>query len=377
MQWARRQINFIDFALSSMLRRTGKNLALLLVYSTIVFLLSSVMFFSISIRNEALSVLDATPEIVVQKMMAGRHEIIPHSYAEEIGKIRGVGAVRSRLWGYYYHPGAEANYTLMVPAPSTLGDDEVSVGHGVLRTWPTHQGDEIILAKSDGGVVALNVTRLLDAETELVSSDLILTTDKAFREITGMPEGYATDLSVSVRNPEECTTIAKKIRDALPDSRPIIKGEILRSYATIFDWRGGYVIVLLSGAVLAFFIFGMEKATGLSAEEKREIGILKAVGWTNSDVLILKFWEGSIVSLTAFILGVLAAYGHVFFLSASLFEHAIKGWGILYPSFRLHPSVDAYHMGALFLLAVVPYALVTVIPVWKTSVTDPDLVMRQ
>ncbi len=377
MQWARKQVNFIDFALSSMLRRTGKNLALLLVYTTIVFMLASVMFFSISIRNEALSILDATPEIVVQRVMAGRHEIIPHGYAEEIRKIRGVGAVRSRLWGYYYHPGAEASYTLMVPGQVSLRDDEVSVGHGVLRTWPTHQGGEILLEKSDGRVVALNVTQLLDAETELVSSDLILMSDRTFRAITGMPEGYATDLSVSVRNPKECTTIAKKIRDALPDSRPIIKGEIRRSYATIFDWRSGYVLVLLSGAVLAFFIFALEKATGLSAEEKREIGILKAVGWTNSDVLILKFWEGAIISLTAFLLGVLAAYVHVYFFSASLFEHALKGWGILYPSFRLHPSVDAYQMGVLFLLAVVPYALVTVIPVWKTSVTDPDLVMRQ
>jgi cell division protein FtsX len=377
MQWLRRQTSFIDFTLSSMLRRKGKNLALLLVYATIIFLLSSVMFFSLSIRNDALSVLAGAPEIVVQKMMAGRHEIMPTAAAEDIKRIRGVRTVKPRLWGYYYHPASEANYTLMVPAQSPPPDGEVSVGRGVLRTWPAHLKGEILLAAADGKVLALAVSDVFDGETELVTSDLILTSEKTFRQLTGMPEGFATDLSVAVRNPNECATIAKKIKDALPDSRPIIRDEILRSYATIFDWRSGYVIVLLSGAVLAFFIFALEKATGLSAEEKREIGIVKALGWNTSDVLLLKFWEGSVISLSAFVLGVLSAYVHVFFFSAPLFEHALKGWGVLYPDFKLHPFVDPYHLGVLFLLTVVPYALVTVIPAWKTAVTDPDLVMRQ
>ena len=55
--------------------------------------------------------------------------------------------------------------------------------------------------------------------------------------------------------------------------------EILRTYESIFDWREGIVLVLLSGAILAFAIFALEKASGLSGDEKREIGILKAIGW--------------------------------------------------------------------------------------------------
>ena len=55
--------------------------------------------------------------------------------------------------------------------------------------------------------------------------------------------------------------------------------------------------MVLSGALFAFIILAWDKATGLSAEEKREIGILKAVGWETSDILLMKFWEGAAVSL--------------------------------------------------------------------------------
>ena len=72
------------------------------------------------------------------------------------------------------------------------------------------------------------------------------------------------------------------------------------------------MLALLSAAMLAFAILAWEKASGLSAEEKREIGILKAIGWETGDVIKMKFWEGGLISLTAFLLGYVAAYLHVF-----------------------------------------------------------------
>jgi len=53
-----------------------------------------------------------------------------------------------------------------------------------------------------------------------------------------------------------------------------LKEELLRTYDAVFDWRGGIVLVILAGAVFAFLIFAWDKAAALSAEEKREIGIL-------------------------------------------------------------------------------------------------------
>ena len=62
-----KQRNILDFALSSLLRRWGRNLALLAVYSGIVFFLGSVMFFTNALKQEAALLLASTPEIIVQK----------------------------------------------------------------------------------------------------------------------------------------------------------------------------------------------------------------------------------------------------------------------------------------------------------------------
>jgi len=377
MKWVERQKHFIDFILSSLLRRKGKNSALLLVYTLVIFMVASVIFFSQALRREAEILLQDAPEMTVQRLVAGRHDLIPLEYLETIKQIRGVQSAKGRLWGYYFHPASRSNYTVMVPDDFRHHDQETEVGSGVMRTWGTAEDHTLYFKAYNGEVIILEVVSTFDDAVDLVASDLILTSESTFRKLFGVREGYATDLVVSISNKSECQTIAEKILQALPDTRPILREEILRTYASLFDWRSGYVIVLLSGAVLAFFIFAWDKATGLSAEEKKEIGILKALGWDTSDVLMIKFWEGIAVSLTAFLVGVSAAYVHVFVASAPIFEYALKGWAVLYPSFKLTPSVSLYHLMVLFFLTVVPYTLMTIVPSWKVAITDPDAIMRQ
>ena len=376
MIWLERHRYFIDFTLSSLLRRKWKNISLVSVYALIVFLLSSVLFFSGAIRGEAERILEGSPEIIIQRTVAGRHELIPADYAGTVKEIRGVRKVEGRLWGYYYHQASRANYTVMASNRFSLGDNQVAIGEGVRRTWQGVMDNRLYFRSFDGEAIPLEVAEEFAEDTSLVSSDLILVNQSTFRRLFGVGEGYFTDLTAVVRNINECSTIAEKITTVLPDSRPILREEIRRTYTSLFDWRSGYVIVLLTGAALAFLIFAWDKATGLTAEERSEIGILKALGWDTADVLLLKFWEGMVVCLSAFLIGVSAAYIHVFLADAPLFEHALKGWAVLYPAFELTPAFDSYQLAAVFGLTVVPYTLITVVPAWRVAVTDPDTVMR-
>ena len=229
---------------------------------------------------------------------------------------------------------------------------------------------------SDVGTANRSQNQVTSSESELVSSDLIQFCEADFRRLFGILDQYATDLVLQVKNRKELNTIASKIVQILPDTRPILREEILRTYDAVFNWRGGLVFIVLSGAVFAFVILAWDKATGLSAEEKKEIGILKAIGWDTSDVLLMKFWESAAISLSSFSLGLLLAYAHVFFFSSSLFEPALKGWSVLYPEFKPAPFIDFYNVAILFFITVVPYTVATIVPSWRAAIIDPDAVMR-
>ncbi len=371
-----KQKNILDFALSSLLRRKGKNLALFVVYTAIVFFLGSVMFYTHALKQEAALLLGSTPEIIVQRVVAGRHDLIPLDYAEKIKKIRGVAEVQGRYWGYYYDPISRANYTLVSSPGFDLEDQSIIVGEGIARVLNVQKGRTVRLRSIEGKFLNFKIKGVLSPESALVSSDLMLISASDFQKLFGIPNGVATDLVVTVRNKKEISTIAMKIDQIFPDSRPITKDEILRTYDAVFDWRGGIVLVILAGAVLAFIIFAWEKATGLSAEERREIGILKAIGWETADVLQLKFWEGLTISLSSFLIGVILAYGHVFLTAAPLFAPVLKGWSVLYPDFHLTPFISFYQIVILCFFTVMPYTVATIVPSWRAATTDPDQVMR-
>ncbi len=376
MAWFDKQRNILDFTLASLWRRKGKNLALVLVYTAVVFLLASVMFFTHSIKREAKLVLQDSPEIVVQKLMAGRHDLIPSDYAQTIAEIRGVASVRPRLWGYYYDTIFGANYTLMVPENFAHGPGNIAIGPGVAKVSESPVDNILPFWDHRGKLTSYLITEILATESELVSADLVLMAEEDFRELFGMAPELATDLAVKVRNPREIPVVAAKIKKLLPDTRPIIRDEILRTYDSVFNWRSGLLVVILAGAGLAFVIFAWDKASGLSAEEKKEIGILKAIGWETSDVIQMKFWEGAALSLSSFLMGLLLAYGHVFLTSSVLFEPVLKGWAVLYPEFRLVPFIDPFQVATMFFLTVVPYTIATIVPSWRAATVDPDAVLR-
>ena len=371
-----RHRSVLDFALSSLLRRKGRNLALTAVYTLVVFVLASLVFFVQALKHEAGELLEHAPDMVVQRMVAGRHDPMPASQVDAIREIRGVEEAEARLWGYYYDPVYGGNLTVMASPDPTLLPGSARIGRGVARNMRVAEGDMVPLRGYDGLPLLFTIQQVLAEESELVASDLVLLTPADVRALFHLPEGLATDLAVKAGNPRELATIASKIVEKFPDARPILKAEMLRTYEAAFDWRGGLMVVVLSSAILSFIIFAWDKATGLSAEERKEIGILKSIGWESGDVLLLKFWEGAVVSLAAFLGGVLLAYGHVFFFSATLFEHALKGWSVLFPRFRLIPALDAYQITVLFFLTVLPYTAATLVPCWRAAMADPDSAMR-
>ncbi len=382
-----RHLKILEYALSSLLRRKYKNLSLVAVYAFTVSILASILFLTHALKREAVAVFSDAPDLIVQKVSAGRHDLIPTGYLDSIRTIAGVGDVHPRYWGYYFDAMTQSNFTFLGINENLAGLElvqgrmpaekgECTIGQGVAQAQFTGVGDQLVLIDSRRRSISFRIVGIFDAASNLLSNDLVLMTQRGLREFFDFPSGRATDIVVEVYNPDEISTVAAKIKKMLPDTRPIAKAELFRTYDSVFNWRSGMMLTLFSAALVAFSILAWDKAAGISGDEKGEIGILKAVGWDIADILELKFWEGIVISLTALLVGLTVAFVHVFLFNAPLLTPVLKGWSVLFPTFRLTPYIDLYQVFVIALLTVTPYVACTVIPSWKAAVTDPEMVMR-
>ena len=390
-----KQFNILDFSLSSLWRRKLKNLGIMLVFAFVIFLLASFQMLTGALSNSAEAVLENTPEITIQKMSAGRQEAIPLVYKDKLRSIYGIRAVIPRIWGYYFDESSLANFTILALESDSMPSGNklnltLSYGH-----FPkiTESGTAVIgrsvhdilglderhffsLFKPDLSLKSFEMVGLFNQETDLLTNDLIVMNIADARDLFAIPESMVTDLCIYVANPTEIETIAKKIAALLPDTRVLTKLQIQKTYQVVFSWRSGFASICLLTALVAFAILAWDKASGLSPEEKREIGILKILGWETADILAIRFWESTLVSALAFIVGCTAAYIHVAFFDASLLKPVMVGWSVIHPPFKLLPSVTVADLMLIFSFSVMPYLAATVIPAWRCSTVPPDSVIR-
>ncbi len=369
--------NILDFTLAAMLRRKGKNLLLTAMFTLVIAVFASILLFTQSLRHEATLILKEAPEIIIQRMVAGRHDLIPASYGTTVEELPGVGAVTPRLWGYYFDPDANATYTLVVPLNDTIANGKVRIGVGVGRSRSLIRGTTMIMKGYDGKEYNFEIEALIPEESELVSSDLVVISETDFRLLFSYPQGSFTDLAITVANPREVSTVAGKIAQKLPDCRVVTRTDIINTYHALFNWRSGFMALIFASALISFAIFAWDRATGLSAEERRETGILKAIGWETSDIMLMKFGEGATIALISFLGGCILAWVHIHYFWGSFFGAFLKGWSTIYPYFRLSPVLDFYQMAVLFMLTVPLYITAILIPSWRAASMDPDTVMRE
>jgi lipoprotein-releasing system permease protein len=382
-----RLFKILEYALSSLARRKFKNFSIISIYSFTIAALASILLLTHSLKEIAIDVLADGPDIVVQRLSGGRQDLIPADYAHKIEKLVGVGQVTPRIWGYYYDSLYQTNYTMMgihqnLPELEMLegrmlaSNGECTVGQGVAGAQNASIGDELLLINSKGLGYTCEITGLFKARSNLLTNDLILFTSNDLHGFFDISDELATDITVEVFNQKEVAHAAQKIKQIFPDTRPVTINEILHTYESIFNWRSGMMLTIFASSLIAFSILAWDKATGISGEEKQEIGILKAIGWDTSDILALKFCEGGVISITSFLIGISIAYIHVFLLNAPLLVPVLKGWSVLFPPLNLVPYVDVYQIFVLGFLTIIPYMASTVLPSWKSAITDPENVMR-
>ncbi len=389
-------IYLLEYAINALLRQKYKNFFIATVFTLLTFLLTSIFFITNSIRHELDATLEALPQIIVQKIKAGRHYDIDVAAMDEILAISGVSDVVARVWGYYYFENAGVNFSIVgidkyemqyknsfiklsenFDFDAINGGESMLIGKGVKRTMEqSYYSEYFNFIKPDGTLKKVQIAGVFDADTELESNDMIVMSKDLLREIFDIQESSATDLVVKVANPQEIPTIALKIKLSFPDTRIITNQDLQVSYQNIFDYKSGIFLALFVVALFTFFIIIYDKSSGLTSEEKREIGILKALGWTVDDVLKEKFYEAFLVSFFSYGLGVGLALAYVYILQAPLLSAIFVGYSQLKTSFELPFIFDFQTLFLVFFLSVPIYIAATLIPSWKIATLEADEVIR-
>jgi len=387
----------IQYAINAILRQKSKNFFILTIFILLTFLLTSIFFISNSIKYELNSTVEALPQITVQKIKAGKSYDIDTSVVDDILTITGVTDAVARVWGYYYFENVGVNFTIVgldtyenqykksfenIVKKFDLNElsenSSMIVGQGVFESFKKgyYLQNYFNFIKPDGSIKKLTIAGTFNSDIQLESNDVIIMSKENIREIFDINEDKTTDIVVKVANPEEIDTIAQKIKLIYPDTRVVTSEDFKVSYQNIFNYKSGIFLTIFIISLFTFFIIIYDKSSGLSSEEKREIGILKAIGWTVDDVLKEKFYESFIISFLAYMIGIISAFAFVYLFQAPLLREVFVGYSELKTTFELPFVFDFQTLFLVFFLSVPIYIAATIIPSWRTATLETDEVIR-
>jgi ABC-type antimicrobial peptide transport system permease subunit len=114
----------------------------------------------------------------------------------------------------------------------------------------------------------------------------------------------------------------------------------------------------------------------INSTDKKEVGILKAVGWGIKDIIKLKLYESIVVAIFAFMIGFLLAYIFVFGFNAPVLIDIFLGSNNIPNHLILKPLIDGSSFVMLFLFFMIPYIGAILIPVWKIAIIDSRVSLR-
>jgi len=388
-------INFylLEYAYNYIKRHKNKNIFIVLIFTLLVALLASLFFITASLQKELQERIAYTPDIVIQNYRAGMPAAITQKELDRVLEIDGISSGNLRVEGDYEFLKAKRRFHLLGVDPFEPSSDpfiaklvdeneinatEMLVSKEVLQTMQkAYYSDFFNFVLEDGKLLKLSIKKSFDPKRRYDLHNLILLDKDTLRKIFSYKADEGSDIALYVANKNELDFLASKIRLMLPNAKVISKNDLKLKYKSLFNYDDGVFLSLFVITIFTFFIIIYDKANGLSSQEKREIGILKAIGWRVEDVLQAKFYEAALIALFSFVLGYLVAFVYVFYLKAPLLGKIFADESVLdIANFRLDITMDLSYTLLIFLLSVPLYIAATLIPSWRVATMDADEVMR-
>jgi ABC-type lipoprotein release transport system permease subunit len=387
---------FLNFLFLLLYKHRVKHFSIFIISTLIVFILSSVLLLSNALQEDIKLSLDAQPDFIVQKMRSGKSVNTPLFWADGFREIEGITQVQPRVFGQYFYEPNEHHFTIVgidffeeqhtqklqklisgIDMREFLSKPNMIIGQGVKAFLDKyHFFEYYVFRDPQRNKIEVNIYNHFPKESSLLSNDMIIMDIDLARKILGIDEDESTDMALYSPNPLEADNILVKLILQHFDSRIIQKSDIQKAYNKLFNYKGGLFLILFMIVLLTFMMILYQRYSMVQSSDKKEIGILRALGWSIKDVIILKISESFLVAIFSFLLGFILAFIYVFFLNAPLLGAIFYGFSNLPTDIVLNKSIDFSVISLLFLFYILPFMAAVLIPSWRASVTDPLEAMR-
>ncbi len=179
-------------------------------------------------------------------------------------------------------------------------------------------GKKVNIVSSAGGVYILKVVDFLETGITEIDKTRIYMHIKKLQTILNKPN-EVNEIIFKIKNPEKAPEIARKISIDTGYKAESWQ-EAFRNFLSLFKMQNyiTFAIVFAVLVVSAFGIFNIIMMTVL--EKKKDIAILKAMGYENRDIIYIFVFQGILIGFVGGILGNIFAYGLLDWMESLRFE---------------------------------------------------------
>ncbi len=393
----KKQLNLCRHAFRNIQVYSRRTISIIISVSIIIGILTAVDFLREGINQDVNASLAFAPDILVQGYDAGRVVPVDNAKIQEIEAIEGINLVTPRVWGYlsaenklYTMMGIEvdrypinnAKLEFEIRSGRFLEENEdhpvCVIGSGVAEVSFAQVGSFLLLTDINGQEYDMEVVGIFSVASKIYTHDLILTDIQYSCEFFNMNINSSTDIAVWI-NPSSTVSsseIASTIGDTVDEIKVIDKYTLGNLILHTTNERAGYFTIIWTVLLIGSLLFAFTLSSAISVDARKEIGLLKTLGFTTFDVLEIRLIEYTFTGFIASTIGIFGAIIYDFYLGAPILADFMLGWSVVFPPFILPLKVTFDSLLIAYGIGIIPLLIGTVIPAWKNAITEPDEVLR-
>jgi lipoprotein-releasing system permease protein len=281
------------------------------------------------------------------------------------GTVNGIDYVNENALFNLQDKLVEGNFRELATVPNSL-----VMGTGLAKRLNVQTGDRLNVTTENGnnffvGIVGLFKTGLTDIDKQQSYASI-----GTVQRFLNVPAAYITDIKVKLHDKEQAPEMVQELQktydyqgsDWKQDNATLLEGEVLRQMMTY----GVAVMILL---VAGFGIYNI--LTMMIYEKMKDIAILKAMGFSDSDIRWIFLTQALVIGIAGALLGLVFGFLAAYSLSQMPFES-----DVMITMDHLPVSFNIVYYITGFTFGILTTALAGFIPSRNAAKLDPIAILR-